>query len=320
MRKGIYSMDISQLTRKLYKQFGQSKPMTQDEPCYFLQRNFKGRQDMLIIFKSFPCRFKCKYCNLSNQVWDDKIGLIDQFAFVVEQLKHSLSVIDRVTLSNNGSMLDPNTISLQELEEVLQAIKQIKNVSTVVVETHLCFINDGLLETIIECLGSIKLNILTGFETLDENIMSKKLGKQRICSEFERQLDVIADCGCDFTAYILYKPDQAMTDDEAYEEAFRSAAYLIKECRRRKIDLTLRINPMFAAYGTEWAALAKKTPLYSPPRISDVYRLALELNKSVPTYIGLSTEGKNEQWGSYRINTDFKQELLLDIIHFNNER
>lgn len=314
-------MDIVQKTKKLYKEFGQSKSMEiENEPCYFLQRNFKGEQDMLIIFKTPPCNSHCKFCNLSNREWNEGLDITKQFAFVVEQLKHSLSVLDRVTLSNNGSILDPATVPFTELEKIIQAITQVRNITTIVLETDLKYVNETLLKNLQQIAGKTKLNILTGFETLDERVMLQTLGKCRNQNEFENKLSIIADCKCDFTAHILYKPSQNMNDEEAYIEAKSSALYLIEECKNRNIRLTLRINPMFAAIGTVWAEKALQTPSYSPPKISDVYHLALELNKYVTTYIGLSTENKNEEWGSYRIHHDLTQNLLLDIIHFNGRK
>lgn len=314
-------MDVVQKTKQLYKMYGQSKSMIiEKEPCYFLQRNFKGDQDMLIIFKTPPCHSHCKFCNLSDRKWNGGLGIIDQFTFVIEQLKHSLSVLDRVTLSNNGSILDSQSVSIIEINKIIQAITQIRNISTIVLETDLKFINISLLNEIRQIADNVKLNLLTGFETLDENLMIEILGKKRVKSVFEHKLDIIADCGYDFTAHILYKPSPKMSDEDAYVEAKLSAFYLIEECEKRNINLTLRLNPMFAAIGTEWTKKALKTPYYSPPKISDVYSLALELEKKVSTYVGLSTENKDEKWGSYRINSDFTHELLLDIIHFNERK
>jgi len=51
--------------------------------------------------------------------------------------------------------------------------------------------------------------------------------------------------------------------------------------------------------------------------LSEVFTFAKELNRRVSTYIGLSTEGKSEKWGSYRSNADCTRELLLAVIKFN---
>lgn len=312
-------MDIVNETRLLYKKYGQSKPMNfEKELCYFLQRNFKGEQDLLIIFQTSPCYSHCKFCNLSNRVKCNGIGITNQFYYVINQLKHSLSVLDRITLSNNGSILDSRTVPFSELLNIIKSISLIRNISTIVLETDLRYINITLLKELQSYAGDMKINILTGFETLDEEILLNVLGKNRKKSDFEQKLDIIAECNCDFTAYILYKPTQDMNDNEAYIEAKQSALYLINECEKRKVQLTLRINPMFAAVGTEWAQKALDSSVYSPPHISEIFKLALELNDKVPTYIGLSTENKDEKWGSYRIHSDVTQELLIEMINFNH--
>lgn len=314
-------MDIIQETKRLYKKYGQSKSMKiEEEPCFFLQRNFKGEQDMLIIFKTLPCQNHCKFCNLSEKRWHSNISVVEQFYYVVNKLKHSLSVLDRVTLSNNGSILDSKAVPLADLVLIIQALTQIKNVSTIVLETDIRFVNEDLLNYLQRVAGDVKLNILIGFETLDDKIRNDTLGKHKKLVEYERCLDTIANCNCDFTSHILYKPSQFMTDEEAYTEAKQSALYLINECNIRNINLTLRINPMFAATGTAWSEVAKKNSTYMPPKISDVYSLALELERYIPTYIGLSTEDKEEKWGSYRVRSDFNRDLLLKMIHFNSKK
>lgn len=311
-------MDIVEYTKQQYKMFGQSKSMDNtDGPCFFLQRNFKGEQDLLIIFNTKGCRFNCKYCGLSNKNIEYSTPLIEQFAYVIGEIRHTLSVLDRITLSNNGSILDFDSVCKDELLYILNSIAQIKNISSVVIETDLRFVNETVLYEIKNILPNIRLNILTGFETLDNRILTEVLGKYRQQVEFENKLSILSMYGCELTAYILYKPDQFMNDEMAYNEALKSINYLDKVCKERNLPLVIRINPMFAAKGTRWAEIAKNTEQYSPPKISDIYRLSMEVQKRIPVYIGLSLEEKNEIWGSYRIHKDATKELLLEIIKFN---
>lgn len=217
-------------------------------------------------------------------------------------------------------MLDHMSIQHDDLIEILQAITQIRNIKTVVLETSISFVTRDIINKIKTTLGIVQLNILIGFETLDSDIRNNILGKNLSLCEFEKKLDLLADIGCDITTYILYKPSQYMTEHDAFLEAARTAEYLVAQSWIRDINLTIRLNPMFAAKDTEWADIASKASGYTPPLISEVYRLSTLLDKIVPTYVGLSTEGKDEEWGSYRVNSDFDRDILLDIIHFNSKR
>lgn len=315
--------DMIQTVRSVYKQYGQSKNIDLDnDDCYFLQRNFIGEQDLLIIFNSGVCTHHCKFCTLwKRQPYLIAKSISEQFMYVVSEMRHSLSVLDRVTLSNNGSMLNENEVDKQELMNILLSLQEIKNIYKYVIETDLRFVNNETIkyfQPFIE--NNRRIDILTGFETFTESIRNNILGKSISISEFERRLDVLAKGGFDMTAYLLFKPVQDMSDDDALNEAILSAEYLITQTKQRGINLTIRINPMFAARDSEWANIAEKTSNYQPPKLSDILQLAQKLNDTVPTYIGLSTESKSELWGSYRTREDFSKELLLTAIKFNNHR
>lgn len=311
-------MDIIKFTKEMYKQYGQSKNMdNSNNPCFFLQRKFKEEQDLLIIFKTLPCHSNCKYCNLKNNNYGNLVSLCEQFAYVIKEMRHSLSVLDRITLSNNGSILNTKTVPMEDLILILSSINQIRNISKVVIETDLKYVNKENISQIKNALCGMKVNILTGFETFDEKIMLHTLGKYRNNIEFEKKLDLLATENCEITTYILYKPDQFMDDKMAYDEALISISYLENQCDKRGIPLTIRINPMFAAKGTPWADIARNCSQYTPPKLSDIFSLAKEIPKHIPVYIGLSLEGKSESWGTYRMQSDMTKELLLDVIHFN---
>lgn len=311
-------MNLIDYTKNIYKEYGQSKSMDMlENPCFFLQRKFKSEQDLLIIFKTLPCSFNCKYCNLSKNNYRHFLSLCDQFAYVIKEMRHSLSTLDRITLSNNGSVLNQETVSRTDLKNILCAITQIRNISRVVIETDLRYVNKEVISELKYILSGVNLNLLTGFETLDNRIMSNTLGKYRDDVEFVNKLDILAEENCELTAYILYKPDQFMDDAAAYNEALKSIKYLEEQCCKRKIPLTIRINPMFAAKGTPWAEIARDCPQYSPPKLSDIFSLAKEVQSRIPVYIGLSLEEKSETWGTYRVQQDMTNELLLEVIRFN---
>ena len=316
--------------RKLYANFGQQKPMgslnIQDTrtPFFFLHRTFLGEQDLLIIFKTKRCRYNCNFCSLStlsSSSWVSESEILSQFEYVIVELKHSLSVLDRITISNNGSVLDGKTMSPATLVKIAKCIKEIRRIHTMVLESRLEFFDNLIMEKIRAVNPRLSINILAGFETLNTFIRDDILDKKESIKTFEKGLDKVAESGVDLTAFVLYKPSHLMSDSDAYLEAEDSIEYLVKNCNERGIDLTIRLNPMFAAKGSKWAKIAFETPGYQPPRLSDVLELAqAKLREGIPVYIGLSTENLDLDKGSYKCREDYSEKLLNRAILFNNNK
>jgi uncharacterized Fe-S cluster-containing MiaB family protein len=163
-----------------------------------------------------------------------------------------------------------------------------------------------------------KINILTGFETVDPYIRDVILNKRESIEQFLLGLDMVAKMKLDLTAYILFKPSYKMTDEEAIVEAETSIDFLHRECLRRRIPLVIRIGPMYAPRQSKWAREAAATPEYKPPRLSDALSLAKRMcRQGIPTYIGLSVEGLADDNNSYLAREDFSKSLLSEAISFN---
>jgi len=235
------------------------------------------------------------------------------------ELKHSLSLLDRVTLSNDGSVLDAKTFPEDALLTIAECVNKLRRVRTLVLETRLEFVNQGTLMKIQERAPRAKINILTGFETQDDYIREEILYKREPIKAFLSGLDEVARAGSDLTAYILYKPAQAMTDEEAYYEAEKTFDFLKHECASRNISYSVRLNPMYLARGSKWAEIALDSPRYKPPRLTDVMKLAeKKAREGVKVYIGMSTEGLDEAEGSYMNRDDFSLNLVKSVALFNS--
>ena len=325
-----HMVTLEERVRHLYNTYGQGKPMGQSwpkdtkRPYFFLHRTFLREQDLLVIFNTKRCRYNCYFCSLPSvcsPLWVSEQDILDQFEYILNELKHSLSVLDRITISNNGSVLDQETMPPQSLIKISSCIKEIRRVRTLVLETRLEFVDCRTIKKIKEANPRAALKILTGFETLNPDIRDKILGKKETLSVFEDGLNKVAESRADLTAFVLFKPSPTMTDSEAYLEANASIEYLVRQCKRRNIQLTVRLNPMYAAKGSRWAEAALALPEYKPPRLSDVLKLAVEKRSmGIPIYIGLSTENLDLEGGSYRFREDYSPELLKKAILFNTCR
>jgi len=321
-------MNSEEQVRQLYHEFGQRKQMgvpapNTRMPHYFLHRTFTGENDLLIILNTKRCAYQCHFCQLpakSTVAWVLAEDILAQFMYVMEEMKHSLSVLDRLTLSNEGSVLDPDTLPTEALLGIAKCTHELRRVQTLVLETRLEYLDERVIGQIRQLAPRVKINILTGFETHNPGIRDKILFKRESLGQFQDGLERVASNHLDLTAYVLYKPSQTMTDAEAFLEADRSMEYLIEECKKRSISLTIRLNPMYAAEGSRWAQIAKKTPNYSPPRLTDVMRLAETRERDgIRIYIGLSTEGLDDG-SNYQSREDYLPTLLKQVMLFNDKK
>lgn len=318
---------LEERVRELYDTFGQRKPMGHPEhdkrrPLFFLHRTFLGDQDLLFIFNTRRCRYQCDFCQVpakSSKEYVPAEDIIAQFEYVITELKHSLSILTRVTLSNEGSVLDTETFPTEALLSIGRGIRELRLVRRIVLETRLEFVDPPVIELLREASPPSVVDVLAGFETLSPEIREGFLGKQESIDQFLAGLDMVRDCRCALTAYVLYKPSPYMTDAEAFSEAEASMDFLASECGKRQIPLTIRLNPMYAARGSPWAALARQNPAYAPPRLTDVMALAeKKANEGFATYIDLSSEGLDEAWGTYSAREDYSPALIKPIKLFND--
>lgn len=320
-------MSVEDVARRLYDEFGQRKRMggsalDSRTPHYFLLRTFLGDNDLAVLLNTKRCRYNCPYCELpakSSKKWISAEDILAQFLYILHEVKHALSILDRVSLSNEGSVLDTTTMPMEALVAIARCVYELRRVRTLVLETRLEFVSVDVIQEIQRAAPRLTLNILAGFETQDAKIRTEILDRRESLETVLTGLDGVAETGATLGAYVLFKPSPAMSDDEAFVEADRTIDYLAGECRRRHISLYIRLNPMYVATGSKWGELAAATPDYQPPRLTDVMRLAeKKAREGVPIYIGLSTEGLGENWGTYLAREDYSPGLVRPIKLFND--
>jgi radical SAM enzyme (TIGR01210 family) len=322
--------NLAQITKQMYAAFGQRKPMGSStepslvEPYYFLLRPFLDKNDLLVILYTKRCVYHCAFCQLPSNKSKSLVSaenIEKQFEFVINEVKHSLSIIDRITLSNDGSILDSSTLPTSALYSIIASIKELKRVKTLVLETRLEFIDKEVIRKIQSYSSqNLVIDILTGFETHDDEIRKIILSKGETVEKFLSRLNNVSELGLNLTCYVLYKPSPKMNDDDAYKEASRTIDFLIQECYSRNIQLTLRLNPMYIAKGSK---LADSLDLltYKPPKLTDIMRLAEEKKKTCERiYIGLSTEGLDVSGKNYTSREDYSDSLIRPILLFNSQK
>lgn len=316
---------LSDKIHQLYRTYGPSKQMgnsTSDpqRPHFFLHRNFLGEQDLAIIFNTKRCQYQCNFCALpykSSVNWVETESILAQFESVITEIKHSLGVLDRLTIANEGSVFDERTFSTEALFEIIKSVTRLPRLTKIVMETRLEFVDTKRLQEL-KTMSGKKIDILTGFETLDEHIRENILGKREPLESFQLGLDRIAACESELTTYVLLKPSPHMSDAQAISEAERSIDYVAENCNQRNIPFTIRLNPMYVAEKTSWARLAKSLKDYKPPKLTDVIALAdKKKSEGIKVYLGLTSEGLSDSQNTYRGREDFSTKLLKQAIIAN---
>lgn len=318
--------DISSAVREIYRAHGYSKKMGEgssrtDRPHYFLHRRFLDEQDLLVIFNSKRCQYRCRFCALPNKSSNTLVDgeeIVEQFLYVANEMRNSLSVLERVTLSNEGSVMDGSTFSQEALFRVVEAIAELRLVRRIVLETRLEFADETSLARLEDASDRARIEVLTGFETASNYIRSKILKKRESLEEFLNGLDRLTSTVTPINAYVLFKSDPDMSDTDAVNEASNSIQFLTHACAERGLPLTIRLNPMYAADGTPWARAAVSSARYSPPRLTDVLRVARSARaEGCRIYLGLATEGLANDRGTFREREDFSNDLLKEAVRFN---
>ncbi len=328
VQNGTVTMGPTDSIRELYRQFGPPKPMgtsapVKTQPHFFLHRNFLGEQDLAILFNTKRCAYQCKFCALpfkSSHEWVDAEHVLAQFLYVIHEVKHSIGVLERLTVANEGSVFDETTFPREALTQIVESTRVLPRIRKVVLETRLEFIRKERLAELGTACGK-KLDILTGFETQDPHLRDVVLGKREPLSAFLKGLDIVASAGAELTTYVLFKPAPTMTDEDAIAEAELSIDYVARECGQREIPFSIRLNPMYNAQGTPWHAEALRSPSYRPPRLTDVIQLAEKKKREgIRVYLGLTSEGLAKDMGTYRAREDFSSDLIkIAITRFNSQ-
>ena len=196
-----------------------------------------------------------------------------------------------------------------------------RRVRRIELETRLEFVQPDVLEELRQAAPRAKFGILTGFETADQRIRDEVLKKHEPLELVAKGLDNVERAAAALTAYVLFKPDPQMNDHQAGLEASNSIEFLARECQRRNIDLTIRLNPMYRAEGSLWARAADRSAAYSPPRLTDVMRVAenaVAAHRDIRVYVGLSDEGLAGAAGTYLARDDYNPGLIKYVKQFND--
>jgi radical SAM enzyme (TIGR01210 family) len=209
-----------------------------------------------------------------------------------------------IILSNNGSIFDAGTLPHASLLYfVSKTSHELPNLKKLVFETRIEHVNRSVLQQIKEALEfddkNIQVELAVGVEIFDDEVRNKHYKKGLRLEQLEKFAEELGNLGIKLRCYMMYKPLVGMTRQQADEDITKAVNYFDRLVEKYNIDLTMHINPTFAAIDTDLAEAFEKGE-YTPPALADLRQLLHSFKSSkINIYVGLNDEGLAVPGGSF---------------------
>ena len=297
-----------------------------DRPSqYWFQTSQEG-EILFIVFYTQACRWsRCLSCNLPAQmskVHVDYKSIMAQvdYLFCQEDILAKRGVINKVIISNNGSVLDEETFSSTALMYLLAKLNLhfpamsklcLESCPEVVELEELEFIQRALKE------GDVptSLEFAIGFEVYDENLRNNVFMKGLSWNLFDSFLQKIQKYGYGLKCYFMQKPLVQMSDQDAVDDLWKAIDFLDAKAQEYGIPINMHINPTYVATGTVLES-AFKEGRYQPPKLQDTVRVVAHgAGKAITIFVGLYDEDLIVEGGSFIRKGD--EQLVAELERFN---
>ncbi|MEK6960950.1 MAG: hypothetical protein AABX47_07300 [Nanoarchaeota archaeon] len=273
-------MDPIDLTNQLFNTSGNSVDPT--KPLYHGTRQILGLYDLVVSFKTNRCSHSCNFCQysmMSEETTVSKDQLIKQIEWMLTEYDSELRRLEQISVRNEGSVLNPRQFYPEALDYLITRVGDLPLLKKLHLETRLEYASEARLRELTGAIGpGIKLELAVGFETQDEHIRNTVLGKKLNLAIFEERVGLLGRQGVSLTAYVMLKPDPQMSEQEGIQEALKSVDYLADLCRRSETNLTIYVNPVFAAKGSK-LAIEMELKGYTSPTRESINTVMAEANK-----------------------------------------
>lgn len=327
MKKDVATRQILQGTEKAEKKYTfHDDEHDPDKPAqWWFQESDEG-SILFIVFYSQACRWaRCLGCNLPSKMsvehvpFDALIRQID-YLFNLPEIIERYDSIDKLIVSNNGSILDEATFSSTALMYLMARINMyFRTLKVLALESRPEYVDIAELEFLARSLQegerSTALELCIGFEAFDEHIRNDVFDKGLTLHVFEEMVQKMAPYNYRLKCYFMLKPVPGMTDNEAVEDIRQAIDYLDTISAKYDIAVNMHLNPTYAAHGT-LLGRAFLQGEYVPPSLQDLARAAsYTQGKGLSVFLGLSDEGLAEKGGSFIREGD--EELIERLETFN---
>lgn len=296
------------------------RPKLGDRPLSAMTRQVLGTCELLVVFYTRRCRYQCTFCTLPSTSAYGDVSLESvrtQLDTALEFAARDLPVVRQVSLGNEGSILDEQTFSREQLNYVLRTCAALPAVEEIVLETRAEFASEPLLDDLVKLLSPKRLTLKIGLESANTRIREGVLRKKMHLEQFEKVVWSLGRRGIGLASYVLVKADPGHSDADGRADAIASCRYLKELCRSSGTRLTLRINAMYSAAGSLWATWAQRQG-WTPPSVFDLAEVIYNVaDEDVRVFAGLSEEGLATPDGHFEARDDFESWALRVLEEYN---
>jgi len=284
------------------------RPQRGDQPISAFLRTTLGVPELVIALYTRRCRHQCSYCVLPNASAHSMVPAAD----IARQVDSALglaaqqrSPIRRVSLGNEGSILDATTLPADQMEMVLRRCASHPGVSSIVLETRAEFATEQTLDQVQRWAAPCRLRLKIGLETADDELRNRILRKRMDRGRFEQAVRLMGERGIELSAYVLLKASPWHDDARGRADALATCDYLTRLCHEAGVGLELRVNSMYRAEGSRWSEWAVSAG-WTPPSIFDLAEVLWRAaQRGVAVYAGLSEESLAAADGHYEARPDY---------------
>ncbi len=330
MKRDLDLEPISQLTDRAGKQYGFNDKHDPTKPAQFWFQHSQDGLVLFVVFYSLACQWsRCLGCNLPSVMSSRHIDFKDLMAqvdamFLEPSIVEKLTDIEKVIVSNNGSVLDERTYSSTALIYLVARINQhMPNVKVLSLETRAEFVDIPELEFLSRALKEgqceTNLEIAIGVEAFDARIRNDVFGKGLSLKTIESLAEDMAAFDFRLKCYFMQKPVVDMSDPEAIADIHAGIDFLDHLATTLGISVNMHLNPTYVAKGTplEKAFLEGS---YFPPTLPSVAKAAAYgSGKNLTIYIALFDEGLAVQGGNFLHGVPAKQIEMLKEFNQNQD-
>jgi len=321
------------------------------KPIFYWYQDSPIGKELFVVFYTKKCEWsRCSFCSLpsvSSPVQVDDQDVIEQAEYIFKSLSTlQLNRVVRVLISNNGSVLNQNTLPSHVLYQLCElSHKYCEKLRYISFETRFESAEKKELLYYIRMFKTwhelyhhtyrtrkennvVQLQISAGYETQDPYIRNAILCKGyaekevqkffSLCSEIYEETGYKISCD----EYVLLKPAIGMNDKEAIEECVQTIKHLYKLGKAYNVPVSIRLNPIFVAKGSYLHAEFIKNN-YTPPSLSNVVdvikRCFLEID-CLQIFVGLNEENLSIGGQRYYIRSDIDYLYLKILKIFNSNQ
>ncbi|MBI4349482.1 MAG: hypothetical protein HY553_21785 [Elusimicrobia bacterium] len=313
-------------TRRVGKTYGFNEAHDPARPAdWWFQETPEGNAFFLVLYTQACLWSVCTGCNLPSLGSRVAVSAGDirrqlDFVFASVLSPEQAAGLGRVTLSNNGSVLDERTFPTEALAGCVRELAaRCPKLQVLTLESRAEYLDafefDLLASILREGRPGAAIELAVGFEAFDDRVRNAVFRKGLTLRAFEAAAALAARHAFRLKAYFMLKPVEGMSEDEAVADVARGVDYLDALATKYGVAISMHLNATYVAKGTPLAE-AFRAGRYEPPRLESLQRAGLAARgKRISLFLGLYDENLAVPGGSFIRAGD--EALLARLQAFN---